>query len=257
MNLALFAPRSRFDVNLTLLGFPLRIAWTFWLVVVLFSWQMRGLEFILASMALIVVSIWVHEMGHALAARSCGQQVDEIILYALGGLCVYSGGWLSPRKDIWISFAGPAAGFALCAISGVLLFTIGMQTSALVYFFLYNGFWMNLFINGMNLLPVFPLDGGQILKKYAAWKWNKDDLFVLRVSMITALFAAGVLIAGVIMLKWDAFGVIVFLALAGNSWYLMYQMNRMGISSLSMTGGGDDDEPRQPWERDPDWWKKG
>ena len=120
---------SEYDIRFQVLGFPVRISWTFWLgaIVIGFSF-VQGVEgvlgpespgraplFILWAVA-IFTSILIHELGHALAFRQYGIQ-SSIVLYHFGGLAIPIGsflpgrsiGRLHPRQDLWISFAGPLA----------------------------------------------------------------------------------------------------------------------------------------------------
>jgi Zn-dependent protease len=257
--LARMIPRSPLDVHLRLFAFPLRVHWTFWLAALLLSSGLKEPLLVLAAALVMVVSIVVHEMGHAFAARHYQKRVDEIILYALGGLCVHEGGWLEPWKNIRIALAGPLAGFMLAGVFAALFFTIGGNSPPIVQIILYEGLWFNVAVNAINLLPIFPLDGGQIFREYTQWKLpDRDDVFVFRVSFITALAAIGLSLAGAGFLHLSPLGILVFAGLAFNSWYLLHQMKQMGVSNIPMGGDGDDDDsaPRQPWEQDPDWWKK-
>jgi Zn-dependent protease len=255
--LARMIPRSPFDVHLRLFAFPLRVHWTFWLATLLLSADMKVPSLVLATVLLIMLSIVVHEMGHAFAARHYEKRVDEIILYALGGLCVHEGGWLQPWKNIRIALAGPLFGFALSGVFAALFFTVGANAPWLVRAILYEGLWFNVAVNAINLLPIFPLDGGQIFREYMQWKHpDRDDVFVFRVSFVTALVAIGLSIAGVGFLHLNYMGIFIFAGLAINSWYLLHQMKQMGISNIPTGGDDDDSAPRQPWEQDPDRWKK-
>lgn len=117
--------QSPYDLRFELLGFPIRIAWGFWVmsVVLGYSWvQSLDLVFkelspgILPLLVLwtgcVFVSILIHELGHALAFRKFGIESD-VVLYHFGGLAIPRSsrrkhGDLSPAEDLGVALAGPA-----------------------------------------------------------------------------------------------------------------------------------------------------
>lgn len=99
-----------------------------------------GLLFLLAAA--------VHEGGHALAVKLCGGRVAALRLTALGGVMRYTLAKPGALREVAIAAAGPAAG---------LLAACGAAKGGLV---LFAG--ANLLLSAINLLPVRPLDGGQI-----------------------------------------------------------------------------------------------
>lgn len=137
---------------------------------------------ILVTLTVLVASIMLHEMGHALAARSLGAQGVSITLGGLGGLCESSRD-ARPSSELIILIAGPAVSFALWFGCGSVLdwlllhrpdllinnldITRGGRVTAghstLLYDFLSTGAGMNLVLGIFNSLPIFPLDGGQIV----------------------------------------------------------------------------------------------
>jgi Zn-dependent protease len=141
----------------------------------------------------VFVSILVHELGHALAFRRFGADA-EIVLYAFGGLAVsrttVSGRW----RRIVVSLAGPFAGFALCAavFGASVAFPEVLLGSPLAAFAAAQLVFVNLYWNLLNLLPVFPLDGGQVSRELCTAKWGHRGTKVsLKVSFATALAIVG------------------------------------------------------------------
>ncbi|GAB5405390.1 MAG: site-2 protease family protein [Aureliella sp.] len=144
------APReSPYDWNFTLLGFPVRIAWGFWIVAALLGWNWSlGVDGAATSIgatspgapALLIVwafalllSILVHELGHTIAFRYYGIR-SSIVLYHFGGLAIPSsfGAWdgarrgnIGAKEQIVISAAGPAFQLGLAAI----VWIIGLVTN--------------------------------------------------------------------------------------------------------------------------------
>ncbi len=195
-------PRTQGDLNFVLFGFPVRVHPFFWLIALLLG--LRGGDdnepvSVLIWVAAVFVSILVHELGHAFAIRRFGGQA-WITLYGMGGLASSSDANRSPSAQIQISAAGPAAGFVLAGAvllaiqlagrqaglafqrSSLDLETMGVQSlfvPDLVLFVAYyqpfdaprlnelvgNLLSINFLWGFLNLLPVYPLDGGQIARE--------------------------------------------------------------------------------------------
>lgn len=150
-----------------ILGFPVRVHWTFWLLAFFVSGGLRARTPeawvpIVAAMAVIFVSILVHELGHAIAGRRFGSR-PSILLYGMGGLCQLPGGRFSRPQHIIVSSAGPAAGFLLAGIFVLIAWTVPVRDPTLRYA-VDVGLFVNILWNVLNLVPVLPLDGGQILR---------------------------------------------------------------------------------------------
>jgi Zn-dependent protease len=116
------------------------------------------------SLFLIVL---LHEFGHALACRQTGGQADRIILWPLGGIAFVNP---PPRPGayLWSIAAGPLVNVALFPVLGFFLLTAaGAQWDIVnpdLYRFIASLFYINSMLLIFNLLPVYPLDGGQILR---------------------------------------------------------------------------------------------
>ena len=78
-------PRSSWDINFVMFGIPVRIAPYFWLLGLFFGMNLATPAALLAWMAAFLLSILIHELGHAVAFRSFGYY-PMITLYAMGGL---------------------------------------------------------------------------------------------------------------------------------------------------------------------------
>jgi stage IV sporulation protein FB len=168
---------TQYDLRFSVFGIPVRVHPLFWLVGLLLGSQTPELSLVAIWVGCLFVSILVHELGHALAARSYGWPPD-IVLHGFGGFARYSPGHgYTRRRAIWIAFAGPLAGFGLFAIVfGLRLMLqkglIEQQPWAVDLISSNAGFgiqfaimqleYINLFWGLVNLMPVFPLDGGRI-----------------------------------------------------------------------------------------------
>ncbi len=141
---------------------PIIIHPTFWIFAALIGlWNSQGsLVGTLLWIAIIFVSVLFHEFGHALTARGFGQK-PRIELVALGGLTYHDGQSLPFWKQFLIVLDGPLFGFLLY-IGGSL--AVPMVPPGLGQNFLLVFAEVNLIWTLVNLLPVLPLDGGQLLR---------------------------------------------------------------------------------------------
>ncbi len=149
------------------------------------------------------VSILVHELGHALAFRYYGIQCD-IVLYHMGGLAIPGAGMLWGQRgrrtrlthlnSIVISGAGPAIQLMLAAFVGITAILCGIQVDefnwladylglkvsqplhpavfASIQFMVTSSIWWAM----INLLPIYPLDGGQIAQHIIGIVRRNDGL---------------------------------------------------------------------------------
>jgi Zn-dependent protease len=185
------------DLLFDLAGIRVRVSAWFWLAAGLLGWnvcqsfslgdQRVLLQMLVMWIGVVFASILVHEMGHALAYRWFGQSA-HVVLYHLGGLAIpnaWSRGARRPSQRLIISAAGPLAQLALAAVIVAMLkfggyavpfpvpsvgAALGLYEGAdigsrflfaLVYFLLQ----VNIFWPLLNLVPVPPLDGGQIVRE--------------------------------------------------------------------------------------------
>lgn len=184
-------PLTPYDLHFTLLGIPVRVHPLFWLMAILFGASSASIPKIIVWVIVIFISILIHELGHSLAMRVYGQD-SYIVLYLLGGLAVFkSTRWngrggsaiLTRFQEIEIALAGPLAGFFLAALIIALVTILNGSVSvnwlfgfiplpearfanggSLINSLLQMALWVNVFWGYINLIPVYPLDGGQVAR---------------------------------------------------------------------------------------------
>lgn len=140
---------------------PLAIHPFFWVFAAIIGWLNSG-TFIgtLIWVGIIVVSVIFHEFGHALTAV-CFKQKARIQLVALGGVTMFDGPKLKFWQQFLITLNGPLFGFCLFLLATVLLHF----SWPLMLMKIFKATQIaNLFWTVVNLLPVLPLDGGQLLR---------------------------------------------------------------------------------------------
>lgn len=181
-------------------GIPVRVdyRWFFvfaasmWLIAPVFTTPTRfyaqtgtGVAVVLSfiTSAMLFLSIFGHELAHALAARYEGIETQEILLHPFGGLARLSHAPETAGAEFRIAIAGPAASFVFGLLAfGVQLLTrgTGFRTTAAIFFIL--GLW-NLLTAFFNLLPGYPLDGGRVLRA-ALWRSTGDLREATRISSL-------------------------------------------------------------------------
>ena len=124
----------------------------------------------IATTLALFLSIFGHELSHALLARAEGIESDEIMLHPFGGLTRLRREPDNPRAEFRIAIAGPSASF-LIGVAALALFYVSRLAGldALAAALSIVGFW-NFTIAASNLLPGYPLDGGRVLR---AFLWKK------------------------------------------------------------------------------------
>lgn len=216
-------PPSQGDLHFSLLGFPVRIHPMFWLSAILLSnLQMKPIFVILWVVAMIVC-ILLHELGHAVVMQAYGYR-PSIVLYSFGGLAIPHPGRNGVRRpgpwgDMLIAFAGPASGFLLAAVLALGLHYLGGYRVAIfeptwrdvvpqvtvpnhfLDVFIYFVLQISVMWGLLNLLPIYPLDGGQIVQQIFVMTHPQD---AIRQSLILSVIVGGMM-AVIAFVQWHSF----------------------------------------------------
>jgi Zn-dependent protease len=254
--LFLAEPRpTQFDLNFEIFGTHVRVHPLFWLVSAILGF--RGVNASDAAIGILIwivavfISILIHEMGHVLAMRYYGERA-RVVLYSFGGLAIpdvspYSFGYgrgRSPLQQVVISAAGPAAGFILAAVIVGVTILLGVRVALVMAFgfvpfplvFITNPYlqmlvadmlWVNIFWGLLNLMPVYPLDGGQISREL--FLVNNPRGGIQQSLWLSVFTAAGLAGASLYSLQADGlFMAIMFGSLAFGSWQMLQQISGRG-----------------------------
>jgi membrane-associated protease RseP (regulator of RpoE activity) len=146
-----------------LFGIPVTIRPSFLLIAVLLGFNSGSLTRIIVWVGVVFVSIVVHELGHALVARSFGSEV-EIELNAIGGLTSWTldPAELGPGRRAFVAGSGSATGLLFGGLVWLAAVTTGPHSGDVGYT-LTIIIWVNVFWGLLNWLPIRPLDGGHLL----------------------------------------------------------------------------------------------
>jgi Zn-dependent protease len=167
----------------------------------------------------LLVSVLLHELGHALTARRYGIGVRGITLELLGGYTEMDRDAPSPKVELLVSLAGPAVSLVLGAVAagGTALLTSGTLLHQLTLQLALS----NIVVAVFNALPGLPLDGGRALRA-AVWAISHNRHLGTLVSGWTGRVLAVATAAGALLLYsssiFSAFGVIFMLLVALTLW---------------------------------------
>lgn len=193
---------------LDVFGIPIRIAPSWILIAALITWSLTEhslpalapdqpfaaiLLAAIVAMLLFFSSLLLHELAHAMVAKSFGIDVPSITLFLFGGVAELGDEPDTPHNEFWIAIAGPVMSFVL-AIMYWSLWSMGsvflgpLELAVLFYLAL-----INLVLAVFNLIPAFPLDGGRVLRA-VLWARHGDILKATEQSARMGEFLAFALI---------------------------------------------------------------
>lgn len=166
-----------------LYGTKIYIHWSFWILAlfVFLGNLSRGFGPATAALGFVFSvfgCVFLHELGHALAARYFGRPTLDITLLPIGGIARIQGGRLDPWPDGWIAIAGPIVNFAIALVLWLGLFVGALPAMDLGKISELS--WAqqllvaNLALAIFNLLPLFPLDGGRILRSLLCYFTSRE-----------------------------------------------------------------------------------
>jgi Zn-dependent protease len=155
------------QAHFTLFGIPIRVEPVFLVIAVLFGLQYAELDtsLVLAWVVASFVSILVHELGHGLVLRAFGQR-SSIVLHAFGGVTMHRGR-LPKAQSVAVSLAGSLTCLALLwwparsLVGSEWYFDQAVFVRGLVLFTAFANLWWSV----ANLLPIRPLDGGNVVSE--------------------------------------------------------------------------------------------
>jgi Zn-dependent protease len=176
------------------LGVPIEFHWST-LFMPMAAYNLFGLSWTgLAFAVCIVLSVFLHEFGHILAARQFGAGTSHVTFSWFGG-AAHIQRTLSFQKEIWVLLAGPAVNLLIA-----LLLWASFYAS---FFTVFSGYLLvlNVGLAIFNLLPIYPLDGGQILHHLIAIRKGRRKaqkfMFPFSVGLVLSIMLASILFFGI------------------------------------------------------------
>jgi Zn-dependent protease len=238
-------PQTSYDLRFSIAGIPVRVHPLFWVIAILFGLSSTSIVHILLWVFAIFISILIHELGHAFAMRRYGQR-SSIVLHGTGGLTIpeqvswgsgYANISLTPNQEIFISLAGPGAGFlfaifililtvlmggviTLTALFGIIPFPIAQIPGGgdIVNTLLLTLLWVNIFWGIINLMPVYPLDGGNVARYFLL---QSDPLDGVRKSLWLSVATGGIIAFAAFFIMHSTYMAFLFALLAFQSYQIL------------------------------------
>lgn len=186
-------------------GVPLSAHWSFFCLLAWeFSrgWRRAGWSggwLFVGFTLLLFACVVLHELGHVAAARLLGIRTRGIVLLSIGAGALLERMPRQPLGELFVALAGPTVNFVLAAVLLPLQAALASQAAS-------DGNWdwaglvrilvrVNLILACFNLLPVFPMDGGRVLRALLALRWPR-----LRATRLALLLTRGVAAAAIVLL---------------------------------------------------------
>ena len=179
----------------TVVGIPIRLNWTFLIVLPLFAYLIgvqidtiaevmnesfgAGIDAAalgagltpwalgLAAALGLFGGVLLHEFGHSLVAMRYGYEIDSITLWLLGGLASFTEFPENWKHEFWIAIAGPIVSVAVGIVCYGVFVLAPAGADAVLFVFGYLAL-LNIVLAVFNMLPAFPMDGGRILRALMA-----------------------------------------------------------------------------------------
>ncbi|MBM4073571.1 MAG: hypothetical protein FJ271_32320 [Planctomycetes bacterium] len=196
-----------YDLRWRMFGIDIRVHPMFWLVTAIMGSGGNRIELdqVFIWIACVFVSILIHELGHVWMGQVFGSH-GHIVLYGFGGLAIGSNNLYRRSERILVCFAGPAAGFLFLALLFLLIWLrdadqflgylqlaklqVGLpparehlihvlqvrEFNHVEFTVVWNLIFINLLWGLVNLLPIWPLDGGQISRDVCLAVWPNAGL---------------------------------------------------------------------------------
>lgn len=185
-------------------GIQIELHFTFLILLAWVAWDgwieagILGGAWSLTLVSLLFVCVVLHELGHCFVARHYRIRIHRILLLPIGGMAQFGEIPRNPIKELLITIAGPAVNFGIVLL---LYAFMGWPEKAFLLSFRYDidGLFVvlllfNLIMGIFNLLPIFPMDGGRILRAILALRFS-----YIRSTKIALWIAKPLAIVGIIL----------------------------------------------------------
>lgn len=151
----------------------------------------------------------IHEFGHSFTAQYFGYKVKSVTIYPFSGVALIEDDFGNdPKEEFWITVNGPLTNFFMA------LFALAFFDLTNTFCFMF--FEINVLMLALNLLPIFPMDGGRLARSLLR-HWTNHERATILVS--NGSLAIAVLLTPVLWLYWNPLvaGIILFFALVGQA----------------------------------------
>ncbi len=158
-----------------------------------------GYAVAVAFALLLLLSVFLHELGHCVVSQAVGVRVRSITLYMLGGATMTENEARDPGRSYLITIAGPLVSLLLAALGALAANVLGHGTVARELVVQLT--FVNLLVAGFNMLPGLPLDGGQLVRA-GLWRLTGNRARATKIAGWSGrAVAVLLLLAGVLLVR--------------------------------------------------------
>lgn len=231
------------------LGYPIQIDWPLTLILLFTIWSsaQESLTKLVTNLLLffgVYGSILLHELAHAYVAKKFKMETDHIKIHAFGGYAKIDKlgeDNVSPKAEFWIAFAGPLANFGIWLLIFLSYFIVAknsidvnlvLDEKTAVNNLLFTFANIQLLLVLYNLLPIYPLDGGRILRAslhYFTKNFHKSTRIANYISII---ICAAILIYCIVTFNWIGAAIMVFVMLTNIILFYSFRIEAQRLANL-------------------------
>ncbi|QDV35930.1 site-2 protease family protein [Tautonia plasticadhaerens] len=187
-------------------GIDLYLHATFLAMMGVLAMTHHGLQAVLMVTALFGC-VLLHELGHALMARRFGIPTEHITLYPIGGVARLHRMPREPAAELLIALAGPAVNVAIALALFLIRIALGAVSPALTTglpgLLIRELLVVNVLLAGFNLIPIFPMDGGRVLRALLSAPLGRLRATVIAATLgqVLAILAGVACLVAVVLLR--------------------------------------------------------
>lgn len=131
----------------------------------------------------IFLTVFMHELGHALTAKKFGIKTKDITLLPIGGVAQLERLPEKPSEELMVAFAGPMVNIVLALITSLFInlpntsqeMVAQLENGVNAGNFFLNFYLVNIILAFFNLIPAFPMDGGRVLRALLSYKLERHQ----------------------------------------------------------------------------------
>ncbi len=194
--------------------------------------------------------VYLHELGHAVAAKYFGIETVDITLLPIGGMARLRSIPTGPIEEFIVAIAGPMVNVLLASMMAVVLLAMGTMSQSVTLVPTQLGllgqlFAVNLLLVLFNLIPAFPMDGGRVMRAMLSIRMGRLKATELAVR-ISRYLAFAMIVIG-IFYSFSLVLVGIFVLIAG---FMEWMEVRRSYAFPGSWPVHDPLSPGSPWESD-------
>jgi Zn-dependent protease/predicted transcriptional regulator len=171
-------------------GIGLFVHWTFSLLILFIIYTnykagQNSIQILWSVLFILCVflTVFMHELGHALTAKKFGIKTKDITLLPIGGVAQLERLPEKPSEELMVAFAGPMVNIVLALITSLFIslpntseeMVAQLENGVNAGNFFLNFYLVNIILAFFNLIPAFPMDGGRVLRALLSYKLERHQ----------------------------------------------------------------------------------